>query len=99
MRLKHLIISGIVFASAPAVAECTLGEITTFTGNFVPRGYMAADGALIPIMENQSLFSILGTTYGGDGRNDFALPNIQNGLTHQAASGSSSGERRLRLRH
>lgn len=67
-----------------------IGELLTFAGNFVPRGYAAADGQLLPVAQNAALFSILGTTYGGDGRTTFALPNVQNGLTHQAASGSTT---------
>ena len=70
-------------ASGSASAECMLGEITTFAGNFVPRGYAPTNGQLLPIAQNQGLFSIIGTTYGGDGSTTFALPNIQGGLTHQ----------------
>lgn len=60
-----------------------LGEITTFAGNFVPRGYAPTNGQLLPVSQNPGLFSIIGTTYGGDGSTTFALPNIQDGLTHQ----------------
>ena len=48
-----------------------------FAGNFCPQGYRAADGTLLPIQQNQALFSILGATYGGDGRTNFALPDLR----------------------
>ena len=54
-----------------------IGEIRMFAGNFAPRGWAFCDGSLLPISQNSALFSILGTTYGGDGRTTFALPNIQ----------------------
>ena len=54
-----------------------LGEIMLFAGNFCPRGYAETNGQLMPIAQNTALFSILGTTYGGDGRTTFALPNLQ----------------------
>ena len=47
-----------------------------FTGNFAPRGWAPCDGQMLPIQQNQPLFSILGTTYGGDGRTTFALPTL-----------------------
>ncbi|MCX2576133.1 phage tail protein [Pedobacter sandarakinus] len=53
-----------------------IGGITLFAGTFIPLGFAACDGALLPITQNQALFSILGTTYGGDGINNFALPKI-----------------------
>lgn len=53
-----------------------IAEIKIFAGNFVPRGWAACNGALLPIAQNAALFSILGTTYGGDGRSTFALPNL-----------------------
>jgi len=53
-----------------------LGEIIMFGGNFAPRGWAFCDGALMPINENQSLYSLLGTTYGGDGRRTFGLPDL-----------------------
>ena len=54
-----------------------VGQITIFAGNFAPRNYAFCDGGLISISQNTALFSILGTTYGGDGRTTFALPNLQ----------------------
>lgn len=57
--------------------ECFLGEVKMFAGNFAPRGYAFAHGQLLAISSNQALFSILGTTYGGDGRTTFALPDLR----------------------
>jgi len=54
-----------------------LGEIVMFAGNFAPRGWSFCDGQLISINQYQALFSILGTTYGGDGRTTFALPDLR----------------------
>lgn len=53
-----------------------MGVIKTFAGNFAPRGYMLCNGALLSIAQYSALFTILGTTYGGDGQNTFALPNL-----------------------
>jgi microcystin-dependent protein len=54
-----------------------IGGVTMFAGNFAPRSWAFADGQLLPIASNQALFSILGTTYGGDGRTTFALPDLR----------------------
>lgn len=63
----------------PAFAgqDCFLGEVMMFGGNFAPRGWSFLDGQFLPINSNQALFSILGTTYGGDGRTTFALPDLR----------------------
>jgi microcystin-dependent protein len=53
-----------------------VGMIIQFAGNFAPEGWAICDGKLFSISQNQVLFSILGTTYGGDGQSTFALPNI-----------------------
>lgn len=58
------------------MSEPFLGQITVWAGNFAPRGWASCDGALLPIAQNTALFSILGTTYGGDGRTTFGLPNL-----------------------
>ncbi|MFZ4931999.1 phage tail protein [Chryseobacterium sp. Mn2064] len=54
-----------------------IGIVKLFAGNFAPRGWMFCDGSLISISRNSALFSILGTTYGGDGISTFALPNLK----------------------
>jgi microcystin-dependent protein len=59
------------------MSEPFLGEIKMFGGNFAPRGWAFCDGQLLSIATNTALFSILGTTYGGDGRTTFALPDLR----------------------
>lgn len=59
------------------MSEPFLGEIRPFAGNFAPRGWALCDGQLLSIAQNTALFSILGTTYGGDGRATFALPDLK----------------------
>ena len=60
-----------------AVAEPFLAEIRILSFQFAPKGWALCNGQLLPINQNQALFSLLGTTYGGDGRVNFALPNLQ----------------------
>jgi len=64
-----------------------LAEIRIFTGNFAPKGWAMCDGQLMPISQNTALFSLLGTTYGGDGKSNFALPNLQGCAPMQAGQG------------
>ncbi|HCR75325.1 MULTISPECIES: tail fiber protein [Chryseobacterium] len=71
--------------------EELIGTIKLFAGDFAPRGYMLCNGAILSISQNQALFSILGTTYGGDGRTTFALPNL-NGRTPIGAGTSNTGK-------
>lgn len=59
------------------MAQPYVGEIRIFAGNFAPVGWMFCDGQLLPISENETLFLLIGTTYGGDGQSTFALPNLQ----------------------
>lgn len=54
-----------------------VGQITLFGGDFAPRGWALCDGQLLSISANQALFAILGTTYGGDGRSTFAVPDLR----------------------
>ena len=58
-----------------------LGMVYLFAGNFAPVGYALCDGQLLPISQNTPLFSILGTTYGGDGKTTFALPKLNAPVT------------------
>ncbi len=60
-----------------AQQEGFLGEVRLFAGNFAPRGWAFCDGQLLAISSNSALFSILGTTYGGDGRTTFGLPDLR----------------------
>ena len=59
------------------MAQPYIGEIRMFAGNYAPVGWEFCDGQLLPIANHDVLFTIIGTTYGGDGQNDFALPNMQ----------------------
>lgn len=80
------------------MAEPFLGEIRMFGFNFAPKGWALCNGQLMPINQNQALFSIMGTTYGGDGRVTFALPEMRGrtpvyqgqGLVQGAAGGASA---------
>jgi microcystin-dependent protein len=58
-------------------SDAFVGEITMFAGNFAPRGWAFCEGQTLPISQNQALFAILGTTYGGDGRTNFKLPDLK----------------------
>lgn len=59
------------------MAQPYIGEIRMFAGNFAPAGWMFCNGSLLPISENDTLFQLIGTTYGGDGENTFALPDLR----------------------
>jgi microcystin-dependent protein len=59
------------------MADPFVAEIRIFPFNFAPKGWAFCDGQLLPLSQNTALFSLLGTTYGGDGRSNFALPNLQ----------------------
>jgi microcystin-dependent protein len=64
-----------------------VAEIRIFTGNFAPTGWALCDGQLLPIGQNTALFSLLGTTYGGDGKSTFAIPNLQGCAPMHAGQG------------
>jgi len=74
------------------MSEPFLGEIKIISWNFPPKGWTFCNGQLLPINQNQALFSILGTTYGGDGRVNFALPNLQGRSPIHVGNGISLGE-------
>ena len=61
----------------PPVITNYVGEIRIFAGNFAPAGWMFCEGQLLPISENETLFQLIGTTYGGDGESTFALPDLR----------------------
>lgn len=75
--------------------EPFIGEIIMFGGNFAPRGWALCDGQLLPISQNQALFSILGTTYGGDGRTTFGLPDLRGRVAMHEGSGPGLTPRNL----
>jgi microcystin-dependent protein len=64
-----------------------VGEIRMFGGNFPPAGWMFCEGQLLPISENETLFNLIGTTYGGDGQSTFALPDLRGRLPIHQGSG------------
>ena len=72
-----------------------LGQIICFGGNFAPRGWAFCHGQLLSINENQALFSILGTTYGGDGRTTFGLPDLRGRAPVHAGDGAGLSPRNL----
>ena len=77
------------------MSEPFIAEIRIFAGNFAPRGWAFCDGQLLPISENTALFSLIGTTYGGDGRTTTALPNLQGRAPMHPGRGPGLTDRRL----
>jgi microcystin-dependent protein len=75
------------------MSEPFLSEIKIMSFGFPPKGWALCDGQLLPINQNQALFSLLGTTYGGDGRVNFGLPNLQGRTPMHMGSGHTLGER------
>lgn len=73
------------------MSECYIGEIRIFGGNFAPVGWAFCDGSLIQISENDALFSLLGTTYGGDGQTTFALPDLRGRIPLHQGTNPSTG--------
>jgi len=69
------------------MAQPYVGEIRIFAGNFAPAGWMFCEGQLLPISENETLFQLIGTTYGGDGESVFALPDLRGRLSLHQGSG------------
>lgn len=74
------------------MAEPFLGEIRMVSFNFAPRGWALCNGQLLPINQNQGLFSLLGTTFGGDGRVNFALPDLRGRAPRHEGSGATLGQ-------
>ena len=74
------------------MAQPYVGEIRMFAGNFPPAGWMFCEGQLLPISENETLFQLLGTTYGGDGQSTFALPNLSGRLPLHQGNGFTLAE-------
>jgi microcystin-dependent protein len=77
------------------VTDPFLAEIRMFGGNFAPRGWALCNGQLMSISQNTALFSLLGTTYGGDGRVTFGLPNLQGATPMQQGQGPGLSPRYL----
>ena len=77
------------------MSEPFVGEIRMFAGNFAPRGWAFCDGQLLAVSQNDALFSLLGTIYGGDGRTTFGLPDLRGRIPIHAGHGPGLSERRL----
>ena len=77
------------------MSEPFIAEIRIFAGNFAPRSWAFCDGQLLPIAQNTALFSLIGTTYGGDGRSTTALPNLQGRAPMHPGRGPGLTARRL----
>ena len=75
------------------MSEPFLSEIRIMSFNFAPKGWAMCNGQLLPINQNQALFALLGTTYGGDGRVNFALPDLRGRAPIHFGSGHTLGER------
>jgi len=90
-----LFISGFTNPVAVTADQPFVGEIRWFAGNFAPRGWAFCDGSLLPISSNTALFSILGTTYGGDGRTTFGLPDMRGRIPVHPGRGPGLATRRL----
>jgi microcystin-dependent protein len=74
------------------MAQPYVGEIRMFGGNFAPAGWMLCEGQLLPISENETLFNLIGTTYGGDGQSTFALPDLRGRVPVHQGNGSALAE-------
>src|SRR5512145_2105791 len=73
------------------MAQPYVGEIRMFAGNFAPQGWMFCEGQLLPIAENETLFNLIGTTYGGDGQSTFGLPDLRGRIPlHMGSGGGGS---------
>ncbi len=77
------------------MSEPFIAEIRIFAGNFAPRGWAFCNGQLLPVSQNTALFSLIGTTYGGDGRTTTALPNLQGRSVMHPGRGPGLTSRRL----
>lgn len=77
------------------MSEPFVAEIRIFAGNFAPRGWAFCNGQLLPVSQNTALFSLIGTTYGGDGRSTTALPNLQGRAPMHPGRGPGLTARRL----
>ena len=74
------------------MAQPYVGEIRMFGGNFAPAGWLFCEGQLLPISENETLFQLIGTTYGGDGQSTFALPDLRGRLPVHQGNGLTLAE-------
>jgi microcystin-dependent protein len=97
LALNYLIATEGAFPARQASLneQTFLGEIVLFAGNYAPTDFHAADGTLLPIADNEDLFGVLGTTYGGDGVTNFALPDLRGRSALEPGTGPGLTERML----
>ena len=86
---------GLGVPQSASASDPFIGQITMFGGNFAPRNWAQCDGQLLPISQNTALFSILGTTYGGDGRTTFGLPELRGRTAVHYGNGPGLSQIRL----
>lgn len=92
MKIKlSILLIALAFAFS-IKSQPMVGEIRMFAGNYPPNGWAFCDGSLISISENDVLFTLIGTTYGGDGQNTFALPDFRGRAPISVSSGNSMGQ-------
>lgn len=88
MKYKYyLIILFTLFTKSVFAQDQFVGEIRLFPSNFAPMGWLKCEGQILPISQNTALFSLLGTTYGGNGQTTFALPDLRGAMAIQAGQG------------
>lgn len=85
-------VSGLLSPHAHAAANPYIGTVMVFGGNFAPAGWALCDGSLLPISENDALFTLIGTTYGGDGQSTFGLPDLRGRFPVHQGSGFVLGQ-------
>ena len=91
MKTKYLFLIVLFLFAKPAFSQSGnnfIGQIKIFAGNFAPSGWAKCEGQLLPINQNQALFALLGTTYGGNGQTNFALPDLREKLVVNAGQRS-----------
>nr|WP_315150744.1 tail fiber protein [uncultured Flavobacterium sp.] len=88
--IASLLFSKLLFAQTPYI-----GEIRLFAGNFPPAGWAFCDGSILPISENDALFALIGTTYGGDGQSTFGLPDLRGRVPIGTGQGAGLSNRLL----
>ncbi len=92
LKVPYLVFFLLLGASQVSRSQPYVGEIRMFTGNFAPSGWMFCEGQLLPISENEVLFQLIGTTYGGDGQETFALPDLRGRVPLHQGNGYIIGE-------
>lgn len=93
--LAFFLAAAAVWAPSASASEPFVGEIRMFAGNFAPRAWSYCDGQLLAVSGNDALFSLLGTTYGGDGRTTFGLPDLRGRFAMHQGSGPGLTLRRI----